>query len=280
MSLLSVNQVLVVLGTDNVAVVSQVIGLQKKIVDQKHASLNDIGAQQSDEIKSGVPVWQQTKSQLDGLLTSMQIKSNATLSITLASDLVRYLALPAQLIYMNNKEKFAYAAASYREVYGEVVSHWEIKLQNTPAHQITIAAAIDKDLLDALNLVANKHKLKLVGVQPYLMSAFNGLSKQIGQTSGYLVVVELNRLLLIDLNKGDFTNLRAFPLSNDWQETLKNIMLRELMLSDTKNQEVLVYAPTEKNTVINTIEGWKIRRIGSSKNAISHRQFSMLEAVL
>lgn len=280
MSLLSVNQVLALLGTDNVSVVSRVIGLQKKIVDQKHVSLNQNEVQPRDEIKSGIPVWQQTKSQLEGLLASMQIESNATLCITLASDLVRYLALPAQPIYMNHKEKLAYAAASYREVYGETVSHWEIKLQNTPAHQTTIAVAIDKDFLEALNQVAIKYKLKLVGVQPYLMSAFNSLSKQIGKTSGYLVIVELNRLLLINLNKGDCSNLRVFPLSNDWQAMLKSLMLRELMLSDTKNQEVLVYAPAHKNTIINAIEGWKISRIGSSENVISHHRFYMLEAAL
>lgn len=277
---MSVNQVLALLSTDNVAVVIQVKGLQKRIADQMYASLNQNEEQRSYEVKSAVPAWQSATTQLDGLLTSMEIKANAKLSITLASDLVRYLTLPPQPVYMNNKEKLAYAAASYREVYGEAVNHWEIKLQNSPAHQTTIAAAIDKNLLEVLSQLAIKHHLKLVGLQPYLMNAFNSLSKKIGKTSGYLVIVEFKRLLLINLLQGDCTNLRTFPLSDDWQATLKSLMLRELMLSDTRNQEVLVYAPAQKYTEINAIEGWNVKRIGTPKNAISHHQFSMLEAAL
>lgn len=273
MSLLSVNQVFAVLGSDNVAVVNQSIGLQKKIIDQKQVTI----PKHSEEAKSEVPAWQPATHHLDALLTSMQLKAKATLNITLSSDFVRYLALPAQPIHMSTKEKLAYAAASYREIYGEVVERWDIKLNNAPVHQTTIAVAIDRDLLTALHQLAIKHDLKLIGVQPYLMNAFNCLSKQLGEISGYLIIVELKRLLLINLNQGLCVDLRTFPLSCDWQVALKSLMLRELMLRDTENKEVLVYAPLHKSAVIHAIEGWAMKRIGTLKNNLSATQFSMLE---
>jgi len=272
-SLLSVNRVLATLGSDNVAVVHQSVGLQKKMIDQKQVTIS----KHSEEVKSDVPAWQPATHHLDALLTSMQLKAKATLNMTLSSDFVRYLALPAQPIHMSTKEKLAYAAASYREIYGEVVERWDIKLNNAPAHQTTIAVAIDRDLLTALHQLAIKHDLKLIGVQPYLMNAFNCLSKQLGKVSGYLIIVELKRLLLINLNQGLCVDLRTFPLSCDWQLALKSLMLRELMLRDTENKEVLVYAPLHKSAVIHAIEGWAMKRIGTLKNNLSVAQFSMLE---
>ncbi len=275
MSLLLVNQVLASLGTNSVAVVNQSVGLQKKIIDQKQVTISKRG----EVVKSDVPAWQAASQHLDALLTSMQLKAKARLNITLSSDFVRYLALPAQPIYMSTKEKLAYAAASYREIYGEVVTGWEIKLNNAPAHQTTIAVAVDLDLLASLHQLAIKHDLKLIGVQPYLMNAFNCLSKQFKKTNGYLVIVELKRLLLINLNQGDCVNLRTFPLSNDWQMTFNSLMMRELMLSDTKNKDVLVYAPLHKSIAIHAIEGWTIKRIGTLKSTSNDPEITMSEVV-
>jgi hypothetical protein len=99
----------------------------------------------------------------------------------------------------------------------------------------------------------------------------------LGKVSGYLIIVELKRLLLINLNQGLCVDLRTFPLSCDWQLALKSLMLRELMLRDTENKEVLVYAPLHKSAVIHAIEGWAMKRIGTLKNNLSLAQFSMLE---
>ena len=273
MSLLLVNQMLAKLGSDSVAVVNQSIGFQKRIIGQKQVSIS----KRAEVAEAGEPIWRAAINHLDDVLTSMQLKSKARLNITLSSDFVRYLVLPAQPIHMSMKEKLSYAAAFYREIYGEVVTEWEVKLNNAPAHQATIAVAIDRDLLTSLHQLAIKHNLKLVGVQPYLMNAFNCLSKQLGKISGYLIIVELKRLLLINLHQGHCVNLRAFPLSHDWQVTLNSLMQRELMLSDTKNKEVLVYAPLYKSVAIIAIEGWTVKRIGTLKNTSSDPKFTMLE---
>lgn len=276
MSLLSVNQLLVVLGTDSVAVVSRSLGLRTRIIDQQYL----LFSQQAEALQTDTPIWHQATGQLDRLLTSMQVKSKAQLKITLASDFVRYLALPPQQILMNATEKLDYAVAAYREIYGAVVDDWEIKLHDTPAHQTTIAAAIDKKLLDTLKQIALKYQLKLVNVQPYLMSAFNSLTKQIAKTSGYLVIVEFKRLLLINLYQGKCQNLRTFALGSDWQIELKSLMMRELLLAESNHLEILVYAPVQKNIAINAIEGWQVKRISTLKNVLSNYHFAMLEVAL
>ena len=275
MSLLSLNQLFAVLGTDSVAVVSRTRGLRKRIVDQKQVHF----PQQVDDSKAEASIWQRAITQLDALMITMKVKPKSQLNITLASDFVRYLALPPQQIYMNVAEKLAYATAAYREIYGSAVDDWELSLQDTPARETAIVAAIDRKLLEALKQIALKHQVKLNSVKPYLMSAYNSLVKQIGASNGYLVIVEFKRLLLINLLQGKCVNVRTFHLGSDWQAELKSLMVRESILSDLKKQEVLVYAPVQKNIVINKIDGWQLKRI-TLKNTLSNYHFAMLEVAL
>jgi len=275
-SLLLVNQLLVVLNTDSIAAVSRTRGLRRRIIDQKHLMFPQFIEAQ----KSELPNWLQATKQLDTLLATMQIQPKTELKITLASDFVRYMALPSQPIHMSAAEKLAYAAAAYREIYGEVVDGWDIKLNDSPDHQATIAAAIDKKLLDVFAQISLKYQLKLISVQPYLMSAYNCLSSQISKSSGYLAIVEFKRLLLINLDRGNCQNLRTYALGSDWQSELKSLLMRELLVSDNSNQEILVYAPVQKNIAIKAIESWKIGRISTIKSVLSNYHFAMLEAAL
>lgn len=284
---LSSTKILVGLSVNSLAVIKQSGALQKRMIDQQHALLASTNDMQ---------IWQHATNALDSLLATMQVKPNDEIHIVLASNFIRYLALPTQQILMNSAEKLAYSIAAYREVYGSVVDDWEIKLDDAPPHQATIAAAIDKNLLIALTQVSLKYQLKLIAISPYLMSAFNFLASQIGKTSGYLVIVESERLLLISLHKGQCENLKAFAVDVDWQIELNRLLLREALLQENNYRDVLVYAPAQKNIVLGEIKGWKIKRIdlghrnqprnniftnkALSKKTIDNSHFSMLEASL
>lgn len=282
---LSSTKILVGLSANSLALIKQSGVLQKRIIDQQHtllASTND------------AQIWQRAINALDSLLATMQVKPNDEIHIVLASNLVRYLALPTQQILMNSSEKLAYSIAAYREVYGSVVDEWKIQLDDAPPHQATIVAAIDKNLLVALTQVSLKYQLKLISISPYLMSAFNFLASQIGKASGYLVIVESERLLLISLHKGQCENLKAFAVDVDWQIELNRLLLREALLQENNYRDVLVYAPAQKNIVLNEVKGWKVKRIDSvrinqrqnsiftnktvAKKTIDNPHFSILEA--
>jgi len=70
-SLLSVNQLLAVLGIDSVAVVNQTRGLRRRIVDQKQAHF----PQQVNDINADTVIWQGAINQLDVLISAMKVKS-------------------------------------------------------------------------------------------------------------------------------------------------------------------------------------------------------------
>lgn len=276
MLLLSANQFLVAMSAESLALIHRARGLSTRILDQKHQYF----LQENRLQDMNGPSWQHAITQLDSMLASMKIVPNSQLKIILASDFVRYLSLPAQQVHMNSEEKLAYAIAAYREVYGSSVDVWDLKLNNAAPRQLTIAAAVDKTLLQALIQLAAKYQLKLVSVQPYLMSTFNALSSQIKNATGYLVIIELKRLLLINLQAGHCQNLRAFSLNNDWQIELKNLLARELLMADSSNPELFIYAPMQKNMALDAIKDWQLKRIDTKSNTFNNPQMAMLEAML
>jgi hypothetical protein len=283
-SLLLPNQLTVTLSIDSVTAIHQSRGLRSHILQQQHMAIaRNVGL--GDSLNAEKPVWLQATHALENVLTLMQIKPKTTLQIIIANDFVRYLMLPCSPISMSPAEQHAYAMAAYREVYGAVAETWNIKLHDTAPNQATLVAAIDESLLDRLKQISLKHQLKLVSVQPYLMRAFNSLSKQVGKLNGYLVIVESRRLLLLSMLKGQCQNLRTISINaasgGDWQLELKHLLMREQLLGDIIGNDVLVYAPTQKNIKLNAIEGWNIRRVGQTdKTVVTDKQFALLEATV
>lgn len=277
MSLLLLNQLTVTLSIDSVAAVHQARGLRSRILQQQHIAItpkSDLDAE---------PVWLQATRTLENALALMQIKPKTSIQIIVANDFVRYLMLPQQPISMSPAEQHAYAAATYREVYGAVADGWHIKLHDAAPNQAALVAAIDEKLLETLKQVSLKYQLKLTSVQPYLMHACNGLSKQVGKLNGYLLLVETRRLLLLSMLQGQCQNLRTVNINaasgEDWQLEFKNLLARESLLDDITGRDVLVYAPTQKNTKLNAIEGWNIKRIGQTdRNLATDKPFARLEA--
>jgi hypothetical protein len=265
------NQLTVSLSKDSVACIQTAGGLFGRVLKQQHVAITPT----TNELP-----WSTALNKFESLLAPMQIKPKTQLKIILSSDFVRYLFLPQQPISMNFAEQQAYALAAYREVYGTVADAWNLKLHDAAPNQATIVAAIDENLLETLKQIALKYQLKLTSVQPYLMSAFNCLSKQTSKINGYLVVLESERLLLLSMVQGQCQNLRTIAVAADWQVELKSLLMRESLLGDMLGREVFIYAPAQKNTALKAIEGWNVRRVGQAhKPAVEDKNFVLLEGV-
>lgn len=223
-------------------------------------------AQLNNEAK---PIWQPSCSSLESLLEAGKYKLNTPITILIGSDLTRFLILPPQQIVMKSHEKAAYAKAAFQEIYGNTATDWEIKYHNNAPDQPAIVAAIDKNLLTTINLIAQKKQLKLNSVKPYVMSAFNASAKHFQQSNTYLAIVESNRLTLIFISSGRYKQLRSHLItdnwiSDNWQADFKKILLRESAINETPCRDVLVYSAMHKIQSF-SIDGWTIKIIDESK---------------
>ncbi len=255
-------------------------------------------------LQTNQPAWQHAINQLDNLLgdflvaqqmkpKAQQVKPKTSLQIVLGSDLVRYVALPAQAIMMNLAEKNAYASAAFKEIHGTSADDWQVACNDAAPQQAIIAAAIDKKLLQHLSQLALTHQLKLKSVKPYLMVAMNGLAKQLAKTTGYLAIVEHSRLTLVMLQQGQCQQLHSHAIGGDWQAELKHILMRESVLGGVAYRNVFIVAPMHKNTAhqntaLLVMDGWHITRIdqASRTSSISYdgissdSRYAMLEAIV
>ena len=273
----------VFISAESIAVISNAGEFNNKDINKS----NMVFTQQTNQ-----PAWQHAINQLDNLLrdflVAQKMKPKTPLQIVLGSDLVRYLALPAQAISMNLAEKNAYANAAFKEIHGANADDWQIACNDAAPQQAIIATAIDKKLLEHLNQLALTHQLKLKSVKPYLMVAMNGLAKQLAKTTGYLAIVEHSRLTLVMLQQGQCQQLRSQVISDDWQAELKHMLMRESVLGDVGYRNVFIFAPAQKNTALLAMDGWHITRIDRAgrTTSISHHgvnidsRYAMLEAIV
>ena len=257
-------RMLVLLNTASITVVDYSNGLANGLGNSA-PSKKDLITQQPI---IDAPAWQQAINQLDVRLALLKPKPNTQLKVVLSSDFVRYLLLPAPAIMMNSAEKNAYASAALRELHGSAADGWQLKCDDAGPVHSTIVAAIDKKLLESLKKIAVTHQLKLVSVAPYLMHAVNGLSEQLIKATGYLALIEIDRITLLNLHKGQILQLCTQMIRHDWQTELNQLLLRENALGNTTHREVLIYAPQFKSTLLLGIKGWSINYIEQNKNGV------------
>lgn len=273
MSLLWRNRLLVGLEPHQMVTV-QFNGMKKHVSYQQYTKL----AHSSPELG-----WHHVLQQLQQTLSSSKQFKNCELQIVLASDFVRYLALPAHESIVRQSDRVDFARAAYREIYGGVAENWQIKCDDAAPNLTSIAIAVDSALIEALGLLANEHSLQLTSVQPYLMPVFNRVKTQLKTGQLYFAIVESNRILLVSLNNGFWQQIRSFLLEQDWQAQIKNIVQRENIASDSQNEHVLmVYAPHNKSSNLPQIKGWVVKVIDIEnrwlQNKSESQHYTMLDA--
>lgn len=226
-----------------------------------------------------IPIWQQSCARLESLLEANKTKLNKNMlnknklnkkmNVFIGSDLVRFLVLPPLQMSMNSHEKTAYATAALHEIYGANASNWQIKLDDNAPNLPKIVAAIDKSLITRVNQISSIYNLKLIRLQPYVMTAFNASAKHLHQSNTYLIIIEINRLTLVLITSGQYQQLRSHVISDDWQADLKKILLRESAISETACRDVLIYSTIIKShrraAQTFAISGWNIKSIDSLK---------------
>jgi hypothetical protein len=239
---------------------------------------------QTDALK---PAWVLPCSGIEKLLTQAQKKSSTkqNLCVTLSSDFVRYAVLPAQTMLTNAAEKKAYAHAALRDIYGAVADEWVISLDDVPLHQHTLVAAIDRNLLEKLQQIATAHQVNLQHVYPYLTVVSKQLQRQVGNSTGFLVIVEPQRLVVLGLLKGAYQTIRTLPIGDDWQTTLQQFLTRESLLQAGATEQqlaVLVYAPAHATASLKSVAHYRVQRIsivGPPLTTSKDPSVAMLEAV-
>jgi hypothetical protein len=135
------------------------------------------------------------------------------LDIVLSEALVRWQLLPWQAGIDSMAEKEALARHGFREVYGEISRHWQVRCAAQPPGAATPACAIDSTLLTALTHLAENHGCRIASLRPLLVAAAERWRRKIPGGVAWFAVLEPDRLNLGLLHDRRWRALHTEPLA-------------------------------------------------------------------
>lgn len=207
--------------------------------------------------KPGRLQWELPLHQLANMLESAQ-KSEMT--VTISNHFIRYIVLPPENEITTPDEVFAYAGFRMREVYAERVNDWILSVSAWSPSGGAICAAISRELMAKLQELALRHKIKLIGIVPYLVSAFDQWHNLFDDKRNYFVLVETGRFCIALLNNNIWQNIRNQRILHNVEEELLAALDQEAIFYGHKEtvEEVHLFSPEHPGLSLPANCGWKI----------------------
>lgn len=217
-------------------------------------------------------------TQLAQQLTSLALPAHTAVSISLASDIVRFMVLPALAIAMSPSEKQAYASAVFKQTYGAAAAQWLVRVDDNAPGQASVACAMDAALSEALMQLMQQHRLRLIQLQPYVISAFNRLLPKLGLGAQCILLLEPQRVVLLLCHHQIIHDIRIEKYVGDWQAVAKHMLAREQLRAEVAITQVLLHAPVASVTHLDFLDDLQVKVTHmATAAAFKPAQFGLLE---
>jgi hypothetical protein len=186
------------------------------------------------------------------------------LRLVLAAPFTPLQLLPWRDDLRDRDEALALARLGFTEVYGEAAADWPLRLSDAPPGQARVAAAVDGELLAALEGTARGARMRLLALQPALSAVANHWRGRFDrQSTAWVVVHEPGRLTLALIEHGAWRWLRSLRADADWGERLPEVLEHEALLAGAEAlpAHALVFSPTEEVLSQRAGSAWSLRRL-------------------
>jgi len=184
------------------------------------------------------PSWRGALFELEQIVSGMN-SEKFDVEVVLSNHFVRYDILPWSDALLDADESMAMAAIRFEEVYGERAAGWDVRLSDAGYGESRMACAIDHELVEGLSEVFGKTSLKLISIQPFLMSAFNQCREQLQERSFLLLLEEPGRIGLAQVKDGQWFRIRTMPVNESADEL--PVLLRREVLQNGLDESIRQY---------------------------------------
>jgi hypothetical protein len=191
------------------------------------------------------------------------------LTLVVSSHFVRYLLVPWQAQIGQPSELAAFAGVCFDETFGSDSGGREILVARERAPSARIAAGLDTGFLHALRTATAGSRLRLVSVQPYLVSLFNSVRPALAKRDFVFLVAEPTRSCLLVATGGCWRSLRNTGAAATPQE-LANLVEREAQLAglgESGMPPVFVHAPGQDDLELPSCAGVVPKQVGLRRGA-------------
>lgn len=206
------------------------------------------------------PAWQPALSTFEQWLGANEI-GRADVTVILSNHFVRYAVMPFSVDVTSRAEEQTLAQILFEGIYGDLAKQWQLRVGEGRYGEPRLVAAADSMLLERLADVMTVHSLRLNGVTPYLVSAFNRFHDRIQDTDGLFAVVEPGQVTVLACKQGQMSGVQRVPLSGGLEEQqLSNLLHREVLTSglDMAATPVYLHVPGREDLKLPAIAGMNI----------------------
>ena len=184
--------------------------------------------------------------------------------VILSNHLTSYQLLPWREDLNDSDEELAVARMAFTATYGTAAAQWQVRLNDEVPGVPKLAAAVDAELLAALQHTADANKARLVSVEPYLAAAINYWRKRFNRSySSWIVLHEEGRICIALIERGVWRWVRSLRTGVDWSASLPDMLDNEMLLAGIENSpsQALIFSPATPELAVRSGSRWSLRSL-------------------
>jgi len=156
-----------------------------RIEPQRRAGVDIVRIEVNREEGRGHPPWQAALNALERMMQADSAKRMAKrIRLVVGNEFVRYTLVSWTDDRLTEAEREQLVRALLAERYGERESTWHLAIEPQRFGKPALAAAIDADLMAALQSLGAKHGYRLISMVPALVDKLNRHRQRLGKVAG------------------------------------------------------------------------------------------------
>lgn len=190
--------------------------------------------------------WQNALALLrTGLADIKGLPAGTEMHITVSSRWMQTLRLPWSDALMQPQAAQRFVQNQYVALYGEIARDWQITLDDAPYGKARLACALEINLLEALQQLAQDFQCELVSVEPLSAPAWRSAARILGKNARALALIETDRICLAQIEAGRIVQVHSeyWAQATTWPNALRQCWqracLREPQLAELTQVPVL-----------------------------------------
>ncbi|MES2128102.1 MAG: hypothetical protein V4463_12580 [Pseudomonadota bacterium] len=172
-------------------------------------------------IALGEPNWQGALGAFQALLK--QLATPMPVTISLSARWCHFAVLPWSDALLDAVSAQQFIAQQFGATFGDAARSWDVQCDDAPYGQPRLACAIERDLAQGLQHIANECGYHCIGIEPQLAAAGRAIAANKPQA---FAVVEPGRLVLAAMEKGRISAVQAQPCREGWHTELSQAWQR------------------------------------------------------
>ena len=170
--------------------------------------------------------------------------SGAPARVVVSNRFARYAIVPWSDTLTRDAEHVAHARICLAGNYGTTGPDWRVCISEAAPGEARVACALPEGMLAGLRTVCDAHQVRISGVQPALIDAYNRCRQLLPRTACWFVNIEPSALVAARLAPRGWESVYSARIGADWPTELMRLrMFARLAAQNTADARVYVDAP-------------------------------------